>query len=167
MLCDLGQESTVDALRPLFIDARRRRLADVASVARTVSELGRAPGTAAVRELLRSLTAGVGDSELEWRWRRVLERHGLHPDDAPVYVAVSGGRLVQVDIPFAAYKVGLETDSQGFHADRASLDADALRHNGLMVSGWTVLRATWSHLTSPDEIIAALVQALRSRGWTG
>lgn len=166
MLCDLASRANENALRPLLIDARQQGLTTLDEVAAVTAELANAPGTALVRALVTALRPATADSELEWRWRRRLQEAGLHPDAGPCVIVFGNGRRMQIDIPFLKYQVGLETDSFGFHADRTSLDTDALRHNGAMTEGWLVLRATWTHLgRDSGEVVAALRSALVQRGW--
>jgi hypothetical protein len=167
MLCDLAATVRLEALRPLLIDARQRGLTTHQAVRGTAAHLGNAKGTARIRELLRQLDPTVCDSELEWLWRELLVDVGMRPDAEPLTLELPGARHVQVDIPFAEFKVGLETDGFGSHGHRAALDRDALRHNALMQTDWVVFRATWEHLRSgAEEILSAVRSALVSRGWT-
>lgn len=50
-------------------------------------------------------------------------------------VRLRSGRVLHVDIAWSAMRVGLECDGFGSHAERAALDTDALRHNGLAMWG--------------------------------
>lgn len=166
MLCDLAASTSVNALRPLFIDARQQRLTTLEELSSVATDLEHAPGIGRIRLLLRQLDEAVCDSELEWLWREELLAAGMCPDRHPVRVPIAGGQLVQVDIPFTQFKVGLETDGRGTHSHRQALDNDALRHNGLIRSEWIVFRATWTHLHSgTGEILSAVRSALVARGW--
>ena len=99
--------------------------------------------------MLEEVGAQRPDSVLEDLVRQRLLNDGFRPQPDPQACAVEirGGRVLHVDVPFAAYRVGLECDGYGSQRERSSLDIDALRHNDLADVGWRLLRVTWTIYT--------------------
>jgi very-short-patch-repair endonuclease len=68
-----------------------------------------------------------------------------------------------LDVAFPRQKVVLEIDGRLHQTDAALFESDRWRQNWLVLSGWRVLRFTWSMLTGrPDEVIQAVHSALRA-----
>lgn len=146
LICDLAALTDEEALRALLIDARQRRLLDLADIAERAAGMGTAAGIASLRERLAELDREHCDSVLEHRLRRRLAEVPDLPPPAPAPFPVrSGGRTLHVDIAWPDRCVGIEADGFGSHAERLSLHIDARRHNALQLAGWRVLRATWPH----------------------
>jgi len=148
-------------VRGLVIDARQRRLLRLDNLAACVAELGNAAGTAGVRRVLGELDEARPDSVFE---------HVVRGAAAPGGAAAVPGAVALRAGPARGYRlvrgeVGLECDGFGSHAERAALDTDALRHNGLGDVGWQVRRVTWTtyHQHWP-ELIAQLRRLLITAG---
>lgn len=59
--------------------------------------------------------------------------------------------------PDPFHGIAVEANSWAHHATKADHDADCLRYNALVVSGWIVLRFTWEQVMfSPGEVVATM-----------
>jgi hypothetical protein len=143
-LCDLSALTTEDTLRALLIDARQRRLVELADVLQRAAGMGTAKGLRQMRRLVCELDRARCDSVLEHRLRgRLGDVPELPPPaSGPVPVDV-GGRTLHVDIGWPEERVGIEVDGFGSHSERRSLEIDQRRHNALQLARWRVLRAGW------------------------
>lgn len=143
---DLSSRLGVDGTGRLFDDMLRRRLVTVAQLRERVSRLRPAPGRSVrvLRIILaaRDDTFDAGESTLESRIRRVVQRKGFPP---PVgqYPVRGPGFSVRLDFAYPDVKVYLEGDGFGFHRMRSDLDRDVRRRNGLVERGWLGLHFTW------------------------
>ena len=164
-LCDLAALTDEPALRGLLIDARQRRLADLADVAACAARMGTAAGGRLLRELLRELDQEHCDSVLEHRMRRRLaEVGGLPPPDPRPVEVHTPHAVLHVDIAWPGWRVGLEVDGLGSHSERKSLEIDARRHNALQLAGWCVLRATWADLGPAGDALFVQLRSLLANG---
>lgn len=160
-VCDLAAVMDQDSLRALIIDARQRRLMEIPDLAERAAGLGTAKGRRLVGRLAAELDAEQCDSVLEYRLRRRLAAVPGLPAPAPKPVPVGTvGRVLHVDIGWPGHCVGIEADGLAFHADRASLERDALRHNALERAGWRIVRATWGDLGAGFDRLVGDVTAL-------
>lgn len=161
LLCDLAALTDDDALRALLIDARQRRLVDLADVAARAAGMGTAAGMASLRERLAELDREYCDSVMEHRLRaRLAKVVGLPPPAPGPFPVQTPDRLLHVDIAWPDRRVGIEVDGFGSHSQRASLEIDARRHNALQLAGWRVLRATWPHVGPEFPALLAPLRAL-------
>lgn len=144
-LCGMAGLVALPVLRGFMIDARQRRLTDLARISACCSALSPMKGGGAVRRVLRELDADQCDSELEWQLRRKLRALGFRPDSRPAEVD-TGFRTLHIDIPWSRQRVGIEVDGFGSHSSRASLDTDILRHNRMQRTDWRILHAGWAQL---------------------
>jgi very-short-patch-repair endonuclease len=113
---------------------------------------------------LRLLLATIGDgaaAESERRLHALLRRAGItgwvpnHP------VWAHGELIAVVDVAIAHRRLAIEVDGMAYHVDAERFQRDRSRQNELVLSGWTVLRFTWSDLTTrPDWVIAQILAAL-------
>jgi very-short-patch-repair endonuclease len=103
------------------------------------------------------------------RWV-VLDAGLPAPEPAVEQVTWSGRRWV--DLGWPELKVGIEVDGlekySGRYGDPQQILVDEKRrHDALVEAGWLLLRVTVEDLRHPDRLLARIVRALRSRGWTG
>ncbi|MBI5089164.1 MAG: hypothetical protein HZB15_09990 [Actinobacteria bacterium] len=127
-------------------DFLRRRMLRLDTLRARVNRLRPARGRSVAR-LRRVLAARIpgydpGESELEARIRRVLDRASL---PAPVHQhRVSfGPRRYRIDFAWPDRKVFLEGNGFGFHSIATDLDRDARRQNELVLEGWRPIEITW------------------------
>lgn len=161
----VARTAELDVVRGMVIDARQRRVLRLDDLRQRVDRMGQAPGSAKVRRVLRELDEERPDSVFEQLVRRRLRQEGLAPDPQPCPVRLRSGRVLHVDIAWSAARVGLECDGFGSHSERAALDTDALRHNGLADVDWRVRRVTWTTFRRHwPELIAQLRRLLITAG---
>ncbi len=83
-------------------------------------------------------------------------------------VAIRDGRFyAQVDLADEGLAIVAEADSFEFHGQRAALDRDCRRYNGLATRGWLVLRFSWEQVmfdaAGVAQVLTAAVAQQRSR----
>ena len=165
LMTSLAAQMSTDALRALAIDARQRRLLDIADVAVRIETMPRIPGRRRLVQVLRELEVDGSDSVFEHRVRQQLHDAGFLPSAEPVPVRLPSGRTVHLDIGFVAERVAIEC--QGFlaHSDRRQLTRDALRENAIALSGeWLILKLTWDRFMHEwPAFLSELRTVLRAR----
>ena len=142
-------------------DLIRRRLLDLDALRLRVSQLRPAPGRSVAR-LRRVLAARIpgydpGESELEGRIRRIIDRAGLPVPSHQLRVEFGGVRY-RIDFAWPERHVFLEGNGFGFHSMATALDRDARRQNEMVLVGWRPLEVTWR--MSDAEIESILRRAL-------
>lgn len=164
-ILDLAAVCTVGELRALVIDALQRRKVRFEDLVTIVHRVRRTPGRGRLRQVLLELDPERCDSVFEQLARRRLRRTGLRPDPEPAEVR-AGDRSVHVDIPWRAYRVGVECNGYAFHHSRRDLDRDGRRHNRLVVhTDWRVLELGWDRFEEDwPGFVEELRRVLRSRG---
>jgi hypothetical protein len=119
------------------------------------------PGVGALRAIL---DAHHGESELtgsgsERLLAALLVTGGL-PRPALQHEVRHDGRTYRIDLAYPAERVALEYDGSQ-HMARAVWESDHPRQNGIVLTGWTVLRYTRrDYLTEPDRILGEVRRAL-------
>ena len=99
-------------------------------------------------------------SGLERELHRLLRRARIGGWRANVEVATAQGRVV-TDVLFDDVPLVLEVDSWEYHASQEAFELDRRRQNGLVLSGYRVLRFTAAMITSePTQVIGA-IRAMR------
>ncbi len=148
-----------------FDTALRKQILDVGDVDRFVGRVAK-PGRTGVR-LARELVQerlrwdSVTESELEDRFRHVVERSGL-PLPEPQYVLrdLNGEFVCRADFAYPERRVLIELDSEAFHMDRESFRGDRRKQNRALALGWHTLRFTWHDLTTdPGGVLSTLAYA--------
>lgn len=160
LLCHLGGSIDEEELETVLEEALRRNLTSVDRLGRRVSALsGRGRrGIAPVKRLL-SLRGDqpAAESQLEVRAIRLLRRARLFPvRQHPV------GRR-RIDLAFPDVKLGIELLGGGSHDGAAARARDAVRHNELAASGWTILYFTYEDVVHRPEYVVATVRAELAR----
>lgn len=111
---------------------------------------------------LRVLLDGCGDgaaAESERLLHRLLRRAGMTRwlPNFPFWV---DGELVAVlDVAMPEHRLAIEVDGWAFHSDTERFQRDRTRQNALQVSGWTVLRFTWTDLVERPGYVIATIRA--------
>lgn len=157
IVLDLSSRLDLDRLGRLVDDLLRSKLLSLEALRDRVARTRPAPGRS-VRKL-RAVLAGrsvgfdAGQSTLEARIRRVLDRYGFPP---PVHQhrVETANRSYSLDFSYPDQMLFLEGDGFGFHSFASDLDNDHRRQNELVVAGWTPLRFTWR--MKDAEIVATL-----------
>ena len=151
--------TTIDALA-------RRRLLRIADLARTNGRLRAAPGRspAVVEDLIAARCSGYspGDSDLEARVVRALQRHGLRLPTAQQRIKV-GNRRYRIDLCYPDVKLAIEIDSWAYHRWRSTFDpGDRAKRNDLTLAGYRVLQVTDG--MSDRDIVGAVAHGLAPVG---
>jgi len=89
--------------------------------------------------VLRAILVEAG-VDVVAQWAITIDGTTYHPDLAD---------------PFAG--IAIEADSWTHHATKTDHDADCIRYNALVTSGWLVLRFTWEQVMfAPHEVVATV-----------
>ena len=102
---------------------------------------------------------GVTDSELETKFRRLLEDATL-PLPVPQYEIrrEDGSFVARVDFAYPGARIAIELDSWKHHGGRSAFESDRIRQNELVAARWTPLRFTDRDLRSRRSWVGAIVQ---------
>jgi len=145
--------------------AIRRKLTNPKKLQVAMAQLWPAPGRSKSRVekivggyLLHSKELARVESVLEARVLRIVSQCtniGIRSQ----YQVFANGRRYRIDLAIPEHKIAIEVDGYLFHRGRESFDADKVRQNDLMASGWRVLRFT---ATQSDEEIRTQTTRLLS-----
>jgi restriction endonuclease-like protein/putative AbiEi antitoxin of type IV toxin-antitoxin system len=116
-------------------------------------------GVRILRDLLVDRTEGraPSDSDLELRFRTLVDRAGLPPPVHQYPVELPGG-VVHLDLAYPEAMLAIEVDSYTWHMDRKAFERDRRRDNELRALGWTVFRFTWAMIRFEPERVIDLVR---------
>lgn len=123
------------------------------------------PGVRKLRRLLEEKAGGsfVSESELERRFRKLIEDAGLPRPQSQFgakWLKQSNGR---VDFAYPEKRIVIECDGRRWHSQFDAFEADRRRDNAAQLSGWRILRFTWSMLKEePTRMVATIRQALEA-----
>ncbi len=165
---DLSSRLGIDGTGRLVDELLRRRLLTVDELRARVMTLRPAPGRSV--RVLRAVAAArspqydAGESTLEARIRRVIERKGFPAPDGQHWVR-DGPFAVRLDFAYPDVKVYLEGDGFGFHRMASDLDRDVRRRNGLVERGWLGLHFTWRMTDAEIEAHLASLYDRATRQW--
>ena len=160
---DMSGVLSVDALGRLVDHFLRRRQLRLERLRERVDRLRPAPGRS-VRCLRAVLAARIpgydpGESELEGRIGRIIDRAGLERPEQQHRVRLDGHRY-RIDFAWPDRRLYLEGNGFGFHRLSSDLDRDAIRQNSLVLDGWTPIEITW-HM--PDSLITDTIRRFLAR----
>jgi hypothetical protein len=157
-------------LRPsrldLVLDAALAQQVDVAELIAAFNRLARRGrrGIGRLRPLLEARGDGyiAPDSELERRFLRFVERHGL-PEPVRQMPAWWESRLIGlVDFAFPEAKLIVEMDGRLGHTQLLDIENDHWRDQQAVALGWRVIRISWNQLERhPDRTLDVIRDALR------
>lgn len=120
-----------------------------------VAAAGAGPRTGRGRRLRVARHAdGRAANAFESRLRGILLGAGLEGFEPQVEIALSGRRVVRVDLADDARRVVIEADSFEHHGSRGALARDCERYDELVAHGWTVVRFAWEHVMFRPEWVA-------------
>jgi very-short-patch-repair endonuclease len=156
-ILDLAARLSKDSLSHLIEEADRRHLFDLRKLDRAIARRPRAAGVACLRNALRTYR-GTADtrSRLERKFRALIHRAGL--PEPQFNVVVEG---LTVDVYWPQWKLVVELDSQGYHANPHAFETDRIRDATLQKHDIRVLRVTGDRLDSAPKAVLADVLALR------
>ena len=144
-LADLAFTTPVRRLHAITLDALQRGRTHLDAIAHRASQRLDVNSRQALSAVIARIAPDRPDSIFEAEVRDRLRSWGYHADPGPLRLALAD-RVVTIDVPFSAHRLGIECDGFGYHADRAALDRDHRKSNLLQVEGWTLLRVTWQRL---------------------
>jgi very-short-patch-repair endonuclease len=92
-------------------------------------------------------------SELEERFLALCDHHGL---PRPQTNTIIEG--VEVDFAWRAQRLIVEVDGYRYHRSPSAFETDRERDVTLSIAGWTVLRFTWTQITTRPAWVAAAIK---------
>jgi len=164
-LIDLGAVVPIDRLEEALDGAERDGKVnrhDLIARHEQIRQRGR-NGVGVLAELLdgRHATAKTPHSVLERRMLRLIQRAGLPQPECQVRVPRRDGRVAFLDLAYVQIRLGIELDSQTWHATQRQRQRDLERQNQVVLADWTILRFTTEDVRErPDYVAATLRQAL-------
>ena len=151
---DLSGSLDAKALGKVVDHFLRSRQLGLEALRQRVDRTRPAPGRSVkkLRQVLAERIAGYdpGESELEARIARVIDRAGLPRPKQQHRVQIEGQRY-RIDFAWPDRKVYLEGNGFGFHRLSTDLHRDAVRQNELVLGGWTPIEITWRMSDSTIE----------------
>ena len=146
-LLDLSAVVRPPDLEKAIDRAERSHLFDLTAV---VDVLQRARGRKGARALRRAIAAyrpSAQKSELERRFRALIEN--AHDIPTPAFNALVQGEggTHEVDAVWGAPRLAVQTDGFEFHRTRRDRERDAASDADLELAGYRVLRLTWDDVT--------------------
>jgi very-short-patch-repair endonuclease len=143
--------------------ALRKRLITRQELEEALASLRPGPGRRSVERVVGLADSKAG-SVLESLLRILLWQYGLLPPATQMPIRIAGV-LGYFDFAWPALRLVVEADGFAFHSKREDLRRDCLRHNGLTVEGWWLLRFTWQDVVFfPGDVIAVVQQAMARLG---
>ena len=162
-LLRLAPELRLDHLRQLVIDVRQRRLSTLDDLRAALEAHFRAPGSAALRAVVRQLDERTCDSALEEIWRDALAGRGLGPWPRPFPYTCPDGVTIEIDVAFPDQWVACECDGLSSRAQRAELAKHHRRQNQAVLGGWQPFLVDWDAATRwPERTLDALERMLEA-----
>ena len=165
LVVDLSVRCAPSKLGSMIDALARRRLLRLTDLARTNGRLRAAPGRcpSVIDDLLKARWDGYspGDSDLEARLIRVLQRHHVPAPTAQHRVKI-GDKRYRIDLCYPDIKLAIEIDSWAYHRWRSAFDGDRAKRNDLTLIGYRVLQITDG--MSDAEIVGTISRALTALG---
>lgn len=156
-LLDLGAHGDVHLVERAANEAEARGLGDALPITELLERHRGHRGAATLRRVLAHVHDGVTESELEERFLRFLDEHGLSRPALNVWVE---GR--RCDAVWGDQRLIVELDSRIWHGTARAFDDDRERDRVLQVAGWRTVRITARHLRDGRRALAADLRALRA-----
>jgi very-short-patch-repair endonuclease len=160
-LVDLAAVVSREHLAKALNEAERQRTLDVVALEAAIERTRNRPDPSharitAVLQEHRQQGTQLTRSELEDRFRALLDRHGIA---IPHLNATIQGE--EVDALWREHKLVVELDGYAFHHDRRAFQRDREKGNALTAAGYTVLRFTHDDvIRRPAQVAARLDAAL-------
>jgi very-short-patch-repair endonuclease len=109
-----------------------------------------AANSAALNAVLRRYRTASTRSELEERFLRLCDDHGIPRPETNVRI-----EGLEVDFVWRDRRLIVEVDGYAYHRSPSAFEADRERDVTLSVAGWQVLRFTWAQITRRRAWVAA------------
>ena len=150
-LLDLSAVVRPNDLEVAIDRAERQRLLDLRAVEDTLDRARGKRGARAFRLAIASYEPSTQKSELERRFRELVEGARDMPD--PSFNAITQGerRAHEVDAIWRGQRLIVELDGFAFHRTRRDRERDAATDADLELAGYEVLRLTWDDVTVHGE----------------
>lgn len=118
------------------------------------------PGTARLRRVLATLDVGAGHTreELEHRFRRLVERHGIRPPEFNAPLRTAAGRIVVPDAAWLDRGFVVELDSRSFHDHEPARFRDREKDLAYAELGLSCPRLTWRQVVVEERRTAAVLR---------
>jgi very-short-patch-repair endonuclease len=100
-------------------------------------------------QLARYATPTITRGELEERFLQLCDDHRLPRPHCNVVV-----EGVEVDFPWPRRRLIVEVDGYAYHRSPTAFETDRERDVHLTLAGWTVLRFTWTQVTTRPAWVA-------------
>ena len=166
---DLGVRLSPMDLAEVLVRARQNKLFEPDAVRAEITRIAR-PGRNGIRTARAALELVMigdrpADSVLELRFHHGPGRH-LPPYEYQWPVKVRG-RDFRIDFAYPSVKLAIEVLGYETRKSRRSLDDETERTRLLVLDGWTVLPATWTHVVfAPDRVAADVLACLGALRYT-
>jgi very-short-patch-repair endonuclease len=143
-IIDLARTMGADDLERIVDEADRRRLLDFAGL--------RATHPASLKAALRRYDPAPTRSELEARFTRLCDDHGIERPETNVRI-----EGIEVDFVWRDRRLIVEVDGYRYHRAPSQFERDRERDVRLAMAGWRVLRFTWRQVTERGRWVAAAI----------
>jgi very-short-patch-repair endonuclease len=112
-----------------------------------------AANSASLQAVVRSYSPAPTRSELEERFLRLCDDHGIPRPETNTRI-----EGIEVDFVWRDRRLIVEVDGYAYHRSPASFESDRERDVTLTVAGWTVLRFTWAQIEARGGWVAAAIR---------
>ena len=150
-LLDLAAVLSANDLAVAIDRAERLGILDLPAVN---DVLGRARGKRGARALRRAIASyepSTQRSELERRFRKLIEEAADIPHPSLNAITQGEERAHEVDAVWRDRRLAVELDGFEFHRTRRDRERDAAKDADLELAGYEVLRLTWDDVTEHRE----------------
>ena len=154
-IVDLSRTLRGRQLEALIDRADQRGLVDFAAL--------RATNSTSLQAVLKSYTAAPTRSELEERFLRLCNDHGIPRPETNTRI-----EGMEIDFAWRDRRLIVEVDGYAYHRSPQAFERDRERDVTLGLKGWRVLRFTWRQVTERAAWVAAAVtheRGISSRPW--
>jgi very-short-patch-repair endonuclease len=118
------------------------------------AELRNRPIPPSLRAVLSLYAATTTRSELEERFLRLRDTHGIPRPQTNVLI-----EGIEVDFVWRDRRLIVEVDGYAYHRSPTAFEADRERDVTLATKGWRVLRFTWTQVTRRVAWVATAIRA--------
>ena len=150
-LLDLAAVLVPNDLLVAIDRAERLRILDLAAVNELLLRARGRRGARALRRAIAAYRPSTQKSELERRFRELIERTAdiPHPSFNALTQAETGAH--EVDALWQQHRLAVQLDGFAFHHTRRDKERDAATDADLELAGYQVLRLTWDDVTINAE----------------
>jgi very-short-patch-repair endonuclease len=114
----------------------------------------RAANSASLQAVLRSYRPAPTRSELEERFLRLCDTHGIPRPETNTRI-----EGIEVDFAWRDRRLVVEVDGYAYHRSPTAFEEDRERDVTLTTRGWRVLRFTWTQVTRRAAWVATAIRA--------